>query len=91
MEVNLQSVDAMFATLIANGNHLREMLTERLDYQDKALSEIRAQTTKTNGRVTELENFRRKIAAKVSGFVLAISLAGAVLGWILERVLKYFS
>lgn len=90
MEVNLQSVDAMFATLLADGKHLKEFLIERLDHQDTALAELKTQTTKTNGRVSALEHFRDNILAKVTGFVMAISLVGAVLVWVFEQVIKSF-
>lgn len=90
MEVNLQSVDAMFATLLADGKHLKELLIERLDAQDKTLNEIKVQATKTNGRVSALEHFRDSIAAKVAGFVFAISLVGTLLVWIFQHVLKLF-
>lgn len=89
MEVNLQSVDAMFATLISDGKHLREFLTERLDAQDRDLDELKVQALKTNGRVTALEMFRTSAVAKIAGFILGISLVGAALTWILEHAMKY--
>lgn len=89
MEVNLQSVDAMFATLISDGKHLREFLVDRLDSQDRVLDEIKAQATKTNGRVTALELFRTSAVAKIAGFILGVSMIGAALTWILEHVMKY--
>ena len=87
-EYNPQSSDATFARTI-----------ERLDAQDReaarrekelkeALAAILAQTTKTNWRVSVLENWRTEVTAR--GAVVG-GLSGAVVaivGIILERWLK---
>lgn len=58
-DFNPQSTDAMFAKIMA-----------RLESQDRVLFEIREQTMKTNGRVTDLEREKWK----QRGFVAAIGL-----------------
>lgn len=65
-------------------------IEKRFDEQDKILGEIRAQTVKTNGRITDLELTR----AKQDGFNKAIAIFGsgswaicvAVIGWMLMQL-----
>lgn len=51
------SIEAMILDKI---DTLERNLNRRLDDQDRALQRVEAQTTKTNGRVTVLENARER-------------------------------
>jgi nitrogen fixation/metabolism regulation signal transduction histidine kinase len=71
-DFNPNSTDSMFARVL-----------QRMDAQDKMLEEIRTQTTKTNGRVTALEQerwYQRGVIAAITCGVLmlweAIKVAG---------------
>lgn len=55
--------------------------TERMDAQDALMLEIRAETKKTNGRVTRLEQGRRLLWAKITG---GAAVVGALV-WLLEK------
>lgn len=61
---------------------LKELLEQRFDAQDRTLIRIETQTTKTNGRVTELERNAARQAA-----VLAVGI-GIILGTV--AVLGFF-
>ena len=73
MPYDPQSTDAMFSRII-----------ERLDRQDEVLKRIEAQTTKTNGRVSKLENWRTEIAAKVAVISGGVSALVGGVAWLLQ-------
>lgn len=53
---------------------LKQMLEQRMDWQDQTLQRIETQTTKTNGRVTLLER-GAAVQAAVLGAVVVIVVA----------------
>jgi len=70
MSYDPNSPDAMFSRIL-----------EKLDEQDKILARIESQTTKTNGRVSKLENEHWK----QRGFILAISFVGSALWALISK------
>jgi hypothetical protein len=71
MSYDPNSPDAMFSRIMG-----------RLDDQDKVLTRIEAQTTKTNGRVSKLETEHWK----QRGFIFAVSFFGAALWeWLTKK------
>jgi hypothetical protein len=63
-DYNPNSSDSMFARVL-----------QRMDAQDRMLEEIRAQVTKTNGRVNVLEHdkwYQRGIIAAITGGVIML-------------------
>lgn len=93
------STDAVFATILARldadalgrDDFRRQILkrleegTARMDAQDTVLAEIRAQTLKTNGRVTALESRWKVIAAKIAAGATVLYGVGQTLLWLLEK------
>lgn len=83
-DVNLQSVDAMFARVLG-----------RLDQQDRVLEEIRQDgkesRTATEARFKVLEAFRSNILGKVAGFIACASIAGGLLGFAVQIILSHFT
>ena len=61
---------------------LKELLEQRFDAQDRTLIRIETQTTKTNGRVTDLErNAARQAAVLAVGIGIIVGTV-AVLGFL---------
>lgn len=85
-QVNLNSVDAMFARLIAqqDGNHKAVML--RLDGQDTTLGRIEVQATKTNGRVTALEQNERDRKVRFATLAAVFSALGGGMVWAADKL-----
>ena len=91
-EFNPRSTDSMFATLIAQNEafriEVRERFnsgTRRMDAQDCVLAEIKAQTQKTNGRVTRLEQGWKLVTAKAVGAIGAITVLYKTLLWLVQN------
>ena len=94
-----QSTDAMFARILAENAADRERREEfraqilarfdagdaRMDAQDVMLGEIRAETRKTNGRVTRLEGHWKTVAAKIAGAATALYAIGQIVLYALEK------
>ncbi len=87
-EVNLKSVDAMFATLIAESKSNHAALMTRLDGQDSELKEIKAGVKKTNGRVDKLEDESKARKVRYATLFSVASAAGAAIVWLAERALS---
>jgi len=87
-DVNLRSVDAMFATLIAEqkANHAAVML--RLGGQDEALKQIMAKADYTNGRVTGLENREAARGVRLATLATVFSTLGGALVWAADKLLS---
>ena len=51
-------------------DHTWDLLMNRLDHQDRVLSEIHAETRITNGRVTRLETVGKMVGWGVSSAVM---------------------
>lgn len=75
-DVNLNSVDAMFATVLL-----------KLDGQDKMLERIEAQTLKTNGRVTALEEAEKTRKVRMATAATIFSAIGGSLVWLADKFL----
>jgi hypothetical protein len=100
-DFNPRSTDSMFATLIAEmkaqelerADFRDEIRTrfirgaERMTKQDNILEEIKAQTLKTNGRVTRLERGWKLLCAKALGAVAALTIVIKALLWAHEAKL----
>lgn len=91
-EFNPRSTDSMFATIIAQNEAFRTEVrarfndgTKRMDAQDTVLSEIKAQTLKTNGRVNRLEQGWKLITAKAVGAITAVAVAYKVILWLVTH------
>ena len=70
MSFNPNSTDSMFSKIM-----------ERLEYQDKILEDIKAQTIKTNGRVTALERERWHQRGIVAALTVAITVGWEYIKW----------
>ncbi len=57
-------------------DNLRELLEQRLDFQDEKQEKILDQTTKTHGRVTRLENTVKWIIGIGVGAAFVIAIVG---------------
>lgn len=79
-DVNLHSVDAMFARVLG-----------RLDQQDRVLEEIRADGKQMKVAVSLLEAFKSNFQGRVAGFVMCASIAGGVLGFAVQILLSHFT
>lgn len=88
-DVNLKSVDAMFARLIAEQNALRAAIMGRFDQQDKELSEIKVQAKLTNGRVNKLEYVERERRVRYATSAAIFSGIGAGLAWAADYLFKH--
>lgn len=75
MSYDPNSIDAMFARIL-----------QRMDTQDEILGRIESQTTRTNGRVSKLEQWRTDIRARVAVISAGISGAIGLAGWLLSRL-----
>lgn len=86
-DVNLKSVDAMFATMIAEQKATREAVLLRMTAQDTELAGIRVQTTLTNGRVTALERINRDRVVRMGALVTLTSTIGGLVVWAVGKFL----
>lgn len=98
-DFNENSPDAMFSRILAemkadrvDRQRFRKEVrnrfaagTLRMNAQDATLAEIKEQTTRTNGRVTKLENERRLLLAKIAGATLVISALATAAIWLYEH------
>lgn len=98
-DFNEKSADAMFTRILAEIKADRVARTAfrkevrnrfaagtlRMNEQDGILAEIKEQTTRTNGRVTKLENERRLLLAKIAGASLVISALATAAIWLYEH------
>lgn len=82
--VNLQSVDAMFATLIAEQKSNHAAVMTRLGGQDEVLLDIRTQARATNGRVTELEKNELVRRVKFGTAAFIFSGIGSLMAWCIQ-------
>ena len=64
---NPNSVDAQLATIISELVRQKESSDERHAENTNVLNAIREQTTKTNGRVSKLENSRKYFLGWIAG------------------------
>lgn len=81
-DFNPLSMNAMFATILANQQSMERTILARLDRQDVTSERIEKQTNETNGRVLKLETWRRTQKAKVATAAILISSAGSILFWL---------
>lgn len=80
-EFNPHSVNAMFATLIERMNQDKEdRATFRLEIKEE-LGAIKEQTTRTNGRVTKLEQFKQSVTVRVATVTAVVGGIGGVISW----------
>lgn len=83
--VDLKSVDAMFATLIAESRANNTAVMLRMSSQDLELAKIREQTTITNGRVTKIEQRERDRNVRIAAMVAAYSSLGGIISFLVHR------
>lgn len=86
-EVNLRSVDAMFATLIAEQKANHAALMTRMSGQDEALKQIIAKADYTNGRVTGLETRENARSVRMATLASVFTAVGGLLAWVVEKLL----
>ena len=72
-----RSPDSMFSKILSH-----------LETQDETLKRIEAGVAKTNGRVTNLEFWRKGVTSKTAAYASAISLFIGALGWVLDHWAK---
>jgi hypothetical protein len=82
-EVNLKSVDAMFATMIAEQKAMRTLIETRSDNQDLELAAIKVQTTLTNGKVIGLLQRERDSKVRTATIATVVSTIAGLVGWLL--------
>jgi hypothetical protein len=58
---------------------LERSVNRRFDQQDEQLADIKAQTTRTNGRVTALESARHRAEGTIAAFRWVPAVLGALL------------
>jgi hypothetical protein len=83
-EVNLKSVDAMFATLIAEQRAMKEAVLLRMTGQDAELSEIKVQTTLTNGKVRGILERERDHKVRLATLVTVCGAFGTGIGYAIQ-------
>lgn len=88
-DVNLKSVDAMFARLIAEQGGLKSAIMLRFDQQDKELAHIKQQAQLTNGRVNKLEHIERERKVRYATTATIFSGIGAGLGWVIDFLFRH--
>lgn len=82
-----QSLDAQFATLIAEQKAHREEMRTCFASVNGELVAVREQTTRTNGRVGNLEVWRETSKAKLAGIATTLGLVGGGLAWCVQVLL----
>ena len=73
----------MFATILQRLKQQDELKREMHEENKKALSEIRDEVKKTNGRVTVLERWRTYHKGYTAGIALVVSIFGSAGAWLL--------
>ena len=86
--VNLESVDAMFATIIAEQKASLSAINARFDTQDTALAAIEVQTTLTNGKVAGLLERERDLKVRLATLATVFSALGTGLVWLADKLLR---
>lgn len=82
------SVNAMFATLLERMKQAErdrlddrsERATFRLEIKNE-LGAIKEQVTKTNGRVTKLEQFKQSVTVRVATITAVVGGIGGIISW----------
>ena len=77
MNYDPNSLDSMFSKVL-----------QKLEAQDQILAEIKEQVTKTNGRVTDLEFWKKEVMAKVGWLASIVSFVASATLIFLERLVR---
>lgn len=78
-EVNLKSVDAMFASVLL-----------KLEQSEQRLVEIQALLVSQDKRIRDLEETQLAYRSKILGGVAALSTVVGIIGWVVQQTIHHF-
>jgi hypothetical protein len=77
-EVNLKSVDAMFASVLL-----------KLEQSEQRLVEIQALLVSQEKRIKDLEETQLAYRSKIIGGVAALSTVVGIIGWVVQQTISH--
>jgi hypothetical protein len=93
INVNLRSIDAMFARVLTEARGLKEYVSDRLDRQDTMLGELKNQGSSIRNefekRLVSLEDFKNTTKGKIAGMVFILTPICTVIAIILDKILEH--